>query len=140
MSLPDPNRRRGFTLIEVLLVLVILVVLASLTVTAYGRIQRRAMMNAAKAKIGALKTSLGAYQTDIGSYPTTEQGLAALAQAPADLPDPARWTGYVEGQEALLDPWGRQFQYACPGNHNPDLYDLWTVAPDGQEVGNWIGQ
>ena len=72
------RRQGGFTLIEVLLVLVILVVLASLAVVAYGPIQRRANINAAKSQIGLLKTPLQTYQLSIGSYPTTAQGLDAL--------------------------------------------------------------
>jgi general secretion pathway protein G len=134
-------RRRGFTLIEVLLVLVILVILASLAVTAYGPVQRRANVNAAKSQIGLFKTPLGLYQNDIGNYPMTEQGLMGLVQPPADAP-PGKWNGpYLEGN-IPLDPWGRQYNYKYPGDRNPQSYDVWSAGPDGvdgteDDVGNW---
>ena len=134
---PPPRRDRGFTLIEVLLVLVILVVLASLAVVAYGPIQRRYKIDAAKTQIGFFKVSLGTYSNLVGSYPSTAAGLQALRTPPADLPDPTKWDGPYIDREIPLDPWGHPYQYACPGNHNPTEFDVWTVAPDGHEIGNW---
>jgi general secretion pathway protein G len=136
------RHRSGFTLIEVLLVLVILVILAASAVTAYGPLQRRAYINAAKNQIGLFRTALGAYQLAIGNYPTSEQGLQALITQPADLPNPALWEGpYIEGG-LPLDPWGREYRYAYPGVNNPHSYDLWSAGPDGQDgtaddIGNW---
>ena len=138
------SRRRegGFTLIEVLLVLVILVVLASLAVVAYGPMQRRANINAAKSNIGLLKTPLQMYQVSIGSYPTTAQGLEALRVAPADLLNPSKWEGPYLESDVALDPWDNPYQYVSPGIHNPDSFDLWSFGPDGvngtdDDIGNW---
>ena len=144
MTHTQPRRRNsGFTLIEVLLVLVILVVLASLAVVAYGPIQRRAKVDAAKSQVGLFKTPLQTYQMTVGSFPTSAQGLAALIQAPADLPNPAKWDGpYLDTNVLPLDPWGNPYQYASPGTHNPDSFDVWSLGPDGvngtaDDIGNW---
>ena len=98
------NRRRkgGFTLIEVLLVLVILVVLASLAVVAYGPIQRRANINAAKSQIGLFGTPLQTYQMTVGHFPTTAQGLDALRNPPADLPI---------GLSGMVPTWAPRFRW-----------------------------
>jgi general secretion pathway protein G len=129
--------RRGFTLVEVLLVLVILMTMALLTVLAIGPMQRRANVNSAKAEIGLLKTPIATYQLDIGSLPTT---LDALRQRPTDLANPQKWGGpYIES-DVPADPWGHAYNYICPGTHNPDSYDLWSLGPqDGTEaeIGNW---
>jgi general secretion pathway protein G len=142
-SMFPPVRRRkdGFTLIEVLLVLVILAVLASLAVMAYGPIQRRANVNAAKSQIGLFKPTLDAFQMDVGTYPSTAQGLESLMAAPADLPNPAKWGGpYIDSLP--IDPWGNRFQYVYPGTRRPDSYDVWSCGPDGvsgteDDIGNW---
>ena len=84
MKTPSARRNRGFTLIEVLLVLVILVVLASLAVVAYGPIQRRANVNAAKVQVGLFETALESYQLNLGTYPSSNAGLQALRTQPGD--------------------------------------------------------
>jgi general secretion pathway protein G len=137
------RRNSGFTLIEVLLVLVILVVLASLAVVAYGPIQRRAKVDAAKSQVGLFKTPLQTYQMTVGNFPTSAQGLAALIQPPADLPNPTKWDGpYLDTNILPLDPWGNPYQYSSPGSHNPDGFDVWSMGPDGvsgtaDDIGNW---
>jgi general secretion pathway protein G len=133
----DRRRQGGFTLIEVLLVLVILVVLASLAVVAYGPIQRRANVNAAKVQVDAFATALNTYQLSLGTYPSSADGLQALRMAPAGLANPMKWDGPYLGKDVPPDPWGNAYQYSCPGAHNPDSFDVWTVAPDGEEIGNW---
>ena len=136
------SRRRGFTLIEVMLVLAILVVMAGMAVMAYGPMQRRANIRAAKTQIGLLKTPLQSFDMAIGSYPTTSQGLESLRTVPGDLANPAKWDGpYIESS-VPLDPWDNPYQYACPGTYNPDSYDLWSFGPDGvngteDDIGNW---
>jgi general secretion pathway protein G len=127
------RRSGGFTLIEVLLVLVILVVLASLAVVAYAPIQKRMRVDAAKTQVGLLKDAINTYQVAVGTYPPT---LDALCSAPADLP-PGKWGGpYLENLPPP-DPWGKAYQYAVPGAHHPESFDIWTIDPDGQEIGNW---
>ena len=133
----DRRCKGGFTLIEVLLVLVILVVLASLAVVAYGPIQRRANVNAAKVQVDLFATALDSYQLAVGSYPSTAAGLQALRTPPADLQSADKWDGPYLAKDIPLDPWGKTYQYCYPGRHNPDKFDVWTVSPDNQELGNW---
>lgn len=133
----DRRRKGGFTLIEVLLVLVILVVLASLAVVAYGPIQRRANVNAAKVQVDLFATALDSYQLAVGSYPSTVAGLQALRRPPADLQSPDKWDGPYLSKDIPLDPWGKAYQYCYPGIHNPDRFDVWAVTPDNQQLGNW---
>ncbi len=140
---PRDRRRRGLTLIEVLLVLAILVIIASLAVTAYGPMQRKAYIRAAKTQIGAFDTPLELFYQDLNSYPSTQQGLEALRQAPADLVNPGKYSGPYLGTPVPLDPWDRPYQYECPGKYNPDKYDVWSLGPDGadgtdDDIGNWI--
>jgi general secretion pathway protein G len=138
MKRSRPSRDRGFTLIEVLLVLVILVVLASMAVMAYGPMRKQALINAAKTQVGMFKELVDAYETnEVGSPPSTASGLQALRTKPGDLPDPSKWHGPYIDKEIPLDPWGKAYQYSCPGAHNPEGFDVWTVAPDGQMIGNW---
>jgi len=139
----DRSRRRaGFTLIEVLLVLIILVILASLVVGTYSGAQHQAQINAARSQIGLFKTPLNMYRLNIGSYPTTDVGLEALRSPPANLPNPLKWQGPYLEQQIPLDPWDNPYHYECPGRMNPDSYDVWSMGPDGQsgtedDIGNW---
>ena len=131
--------RGGFTLIEVLLVLAILVIIASLAVMAYGPARRKAKNDAARSQIGAFGSAIDLYNLSLDEYPMT---LDALRVAPADLPDPAKWDGPYLTKEIPLDPWGQEYRYIVPGNHNPDSYDLWSVGPDGvdntdDDITNW---
>lgn len=136
------RRRAAFTLVEVLLVLVILVIIGSIAVTAYGPIQRRAYINAARSQIKAFKTPLNAYQLDVGDYPSTAQGLQALRYPPGDLPDPSRWNGPYLDSEVPLDPWGNEYRYEYPGRYDPTQPDIWSPGPDGidgtdDDIGSW---
>ena len=136
------RRRRGaFTLVEVLLVLVILVILASLAVTAYGPIQRRANIDAAKSQIGLFKVPLSLYRMHLNAYPATAQGLEALRTEPTDAMQ-GKWDGPYLEDPVPLDPWGNPYQYECPGSQNPDSYDVWSWGPDKvdgteDDIGNW---
>jgi general secretion pathway protein G len=136
------RRRGGFTLIEVMLVLMILVILASLAVGAFAPMRRKARIDAAKSQIGLMKTPLQVYEVAIGNLPTTTQGLEALRSAPSDIPNASKWDGPYLDIPVPLDPWGNPYQYACPGTHNPDGYDVWSFGPDGangtaDDIGNW---
>jgi general secretion pathway protein G len=136
------GQRRGFTLMEVLLVLVILVVLASMAVLAYGPIQRKMKVDAARGQVGLFEPALGMYELAIGNLPTTSQGLDALRSAPSDLADSSKWDGPYLTKAIPPDPWNRPYQYACPGSHNTEGYDVWSNGPDGisgtaDDIGNW---
>jgi general secretion pathway protein G len=91
----------------------------------------------AKAQIQLFQTSLDAYKMDIGSYPTTGPGLEALRSPPGNLPTPSKWKGPYYNTDLPLAPWERPYQYLSPGVHNPDSFDVWTIDPDGHEIGNW---
>jgi general secretion pathway protein G len=139
LHLRDRRREGGFTLIEVLLVMVILVVLASFALVATGPMIRKYKINQAKAQIGMFKTPLDAYNMDIGTYPSiADGGLQALLSPPPSLMNPTKWQGpYVEADMIPPDPWGNSYQYAYPGPHHTDGPDIWTFSPEGQEIGNW---
>lgn len=136
-------RRQGFTLVEVLLVLVILVVIASLAVTAYGPVRKQANVKAARAQIGVFESALGLFQVNIGDYPSTDQGLDSLREAPSDLNDPDAWAGPYLQKAVPNDPWGQPYQYEYPGTHDENMPDIWSMGPDmtdgtDDDVGNWV--
>jgi general secretion pathway protein G len=136
------RRKSAFTLVEVLLVLVILVIIGSLAVTAYGPIQKKAKVDAAKAQIELLENSLKVYQLALDDYPTTAQGLESLRVAPGDLIDPNKWQGPYLDENIPLDPWGNPYQYQFPGENSEDKPDIWSFGPDRMngtedDVGNW---
>lgn len=139
MSKAKNSRRRGFTLIEVMLVLVILVILASLVAMALGPQQRKAKLRAAQAQIGLFEPMLDMFHQDLDAYPSTQSGLNALRYQPNDVANPAKWTGPYIKSEIPTDPWDRPYQYQSPGTHNPDSYDLWSMGPPNENtiIGNW---
>jgi general secretion pathway protein G len=122
-----PNRRRrgGFTLVEVLLVLVILVIIASLAVTNIAPMQNRAKVNAAKTQIRAFGGPLDAYRLDIGDYPQDLQSLRVQSG------NAQQWNGPYLNKNIPLDPWGNQYHYRYPGQHDPSAPDIWSSGPDG---------
>ncbi len=124
-------RHQGFTLIEVLLVLVILVILASMGGLFVRRAQQGAMVNAAKAQIGSFKSCIESYQLAVRNYPTSSAGLQALLIVPSDLPNPARWSGpYFDLKQIPLDPWDKPYQYQLV---DIDNYLIWSLGPDGND-------
>ena len=124
------RRRDGFTLIEVLLVLVILVVISSLGVVTYDGIRDRANVNATNVMVKLLESRLELYNNDVRSYPSTEQGLEALRTIPADLPRPDRWAGpYLKQNAVLIDPWDRPYQYEY--DDSTRTFRVWSAGLDG---------
>jgi general secretion pathway protein G len=138
--------RAGFTLIEVLLVMAILVILGSLAGGMFIRVKQNADVSAARAQIGLFKQPIHMFQLNTNQFPTTAQGLDALLNPPADLANANKWQGpYMDQNPLPLDPWGQPYQYMCPGRANPDTFDIWSVGPDGQDntaddIGNWEAQ
>ena len=137
------RRSRGFTLIEIMVVIVIIGLLAAFIVpTVIGKVDE-ARVAKAKGDIRALETALSMFYLDNSKYPTTEQGLKALVQQPND-PTIRHWKpgGYLE--RVSKDPWGNDYLYVFPGQHGK-AYDLYSLGADGQpggeginaDIGNW---
>ncbi|MBK1662685.1 type II secretion system major pseudopilin GspG [Paracraurococcus ruber] len=125
------SRRPGFTLVELLVVLVILGLLAAVAAPQAMRYLGGAKQDAAKLQLQGLATAIDLYRLDVGRYPSREEGLAALTQRP---PGQERWNGpYVRKAEQLQDPWGRPWRYRAPGENGP--YDLFSLGADDRQGG-----
>ncbi|WP_281253027.1 MULTISPECIES: type II secretion system major pseudopilin GspG [Colwelliaceae] len=134
------KQEQGFTLLEVMVVIVILGVLASMVVPNLMGSQDRANMQKAVSDINALETSLSMYKMDNYDYPSTEQGLDALTSETDIEPLPRRFPeeGYVK--RLPKDPWGNDYQLLYPGENAK--YDVFSMGPDGEagtedDIGNW---
>ncbi|HTT43966.1 MAG TPA: type II secretion system major pseudopilin GspG [Steroidobacteraceae bacterium] len=127
---------RGFTLIEIMVVVIIIGLLAAVIVPTVVNKVDEAKVAKAKHDINALEAALAMYRVDNSRYPTTEQGLQALVSQPND-PTIKHWRqgGYL--QRITKDPWGNDYQYANPGQHGKD-YDLFTYGADGTQGGEGI--
>jgi len=137
------DRRDAFTLIELLLVLVILSVLAAVVVPKFTKRSEQARVTAARTDIARLSSCLDMFEIDTGRYPTEQEGLEALLDEPSNV---RGWHGpYVGGQSVPKDPWGMNYVYEYPGDHNAESYDLYSFGPDTQEgtdddIDNWSEQ
>lgn len=137
-----PTRRRGFTLLEILVVLAIIGLLAGLAITNVDKIFGGAQVSTVQIFVKeSMKTSLTSYRIHMGDYPSTSEGLQALITRPAAKGE--KWFGpYIEGGKIPTDPWGEPYQYAYPGTRNKGSYDLWSKGQDKQsgtadDIGNW---
>jgi len=130
------RKSRGFTLIEIMVVIVILGILAGLVLPRFMGRTEEAKKVKAKLQIENLEGALKLYKLDTGTYPTTEQGLEALVQKPATGAVPANWRegGYLEKGKVPVDPWNRPYVYVSPGVKNKD-FDLKSLGGDGEEGG-----
>lgn len=134
---------RGFTLIEVLVVVVILGILAAVVVPRIMDQPDKAAVVRARQDIQSLDTALKMYKLDNFSYPSTQQGLDALVQRPTGAPDAPNWKegGYLD--RLPRDPWGNPYEYLSPGRNGE--YDIYSLGKDGQpggdgfnaDIGNW---
>jgi general secretion pathway protein G len=126
---------RGFTLIELLVVIVVLAVLVSLVAPNVFRHVGTAREVTARTQIEMLGSALDAYRLDNGRYPSTEQGLAALWQAPVTEPRAASWRGPYLRKAVPVDPWGAPYVYRAPGTQSGTGYDLLSLGADGKPGG-----
>jgi len=131
-----PLTRRGLTLIEILVVIVVLAVLATLVAPNVFRHIGAARETTARAQIEMLGAALDAYRLDNARYPTTEQGLAALWQAPSAEPRPVNWRGPYLRKAVPMDPWGAPYLYRSPGTQSGTGYDLLSYGADGKAGGD----
>lgn len=139
------HKQQGFTLIEIMVVVVIISVLIGLVApNILGRVDE-ARVTAAEADIGTLEQALEMYRLDNHRYPSTDQGLDALIARPSNEPIPKRWNpeGYLKKKQIPKDPWGGDYQYLSPGSNG--AFDLYSLGADGREggegydrdIGNW---
>ena len=133
------SRRGGFSLIELLLVLVILAILAAVVVPKFTGRSEDARKSAAMADIAAMEVALDAFEIDAGRYPANDEGLAALNTAPQNI---KVWKGPYLKRDVSKDPWGQPYIYRFPGQVNVNGYDLFTTGKDlqeggGDDIGNW---
>jgi general secretion pathway protein G len=124
-------RLRGFTLVELLVVLAILGLLATLVGPRVMSTLSGAKTKTARIQIEDLSGALDIYRLEVGRYPTTDQGLQALVEKPSDAQS---WNGpYLKKNQVPTDPWGFEYQYRSPGEHGP--YDLWALGADNRQGG-----
>lgn len=132
------NRRptRGFTLVELLVVLAILGLLAGLVGPQVMKFLGGSKTKTAKLQIEDLGGAMDLYRLEVGRYPTTSEGLEALVQQPSGAPN---WNGpYLRKSQVPKDPWGADYQYRSPGEHG--AFDIWALGADGQEGGDGENQ
>ncbi|MNN04538.1 Type II secretion system protein G precursor [compost metagenome] len=127
---PALRRQQGFTLLELLVVLVVLGLLAGLVAPKYFNQLGKSEAKVARAQIEGLSKALDLYRLEIGHYPSSEQGLQALTAAPTDE---TRWAGPYLQKTVPQDPWGRNYIYRSPGENGE--YDLLSMGKDGQPGG-----
>jgi general secretion pathway protein G len=127
--------RAGFTLLELVVVIIVLGLLAGIVgPQIVGRLSD-AKSTTAKTQIELLSVALDGYRLDNGSYPTSEQGLAALREKPTRAPVPGNWRGPYLRKDVPLDPWGRAYLYRVPGERNRAGFDLESLGRDGKSGG-----
>ncbi|RVU31672.1 MULTISPECIES: type II secretion system major pseudopilin GspG [Neptunomonas] len=137
------HRQRGFTLLEIMVVVVILGLLVAVVAPNVLDNQDKAMVEKAKADIAALEQALDMYKLDNHQHPTTDQGLEALVERPSISPEPKNYRpdGYIK--RLPNDPWGNEYQYLQPGENG--AFDLYSLGSDGEnggegqaaDIGNW---
>jgi general secretion pathway protein G len=124
---------KGFTLIEVLLVMAIITVLAAIVVPKFTGRSKDARITAARTDIANIELALDAYEVDNGRYPTKSEGLKALVE---NRSNSVSWKGPYLKRDVPLDPWGNQYIYILPGRQNTYGYDLYSYGPDKKEGGD----
>jgi len=135
------TRRTGFTLLELMVVLLILALLATIAAPRVTKYLQKAKSQTARIQVDALSAAVDAFHVDTGRFPTSTEGLNALMDPPEATP---AWDGpYLKRRDSLLDPWGEAYHYVLPGKHSE--FDLYTLGSDHREggegdardIGNW---
>lgn len=136
-----PRTQAGFTLIEIMVVVIIIGLLSAMIAPAIFKNQTKAFQYKAQSDISQIGSQLDLYRLDIFTYPSTSEGLQALVTNPGK----SNWTGYAKGNKLNKDPWQKPYHYQYPGTRNPNGYDLWSYGADGvaggvgadKDIGNW---
>jgi general secretion pathway protein G len=136
----NTQKRNGFTLLEIMLVVMIIAVLAASAIHFMGGDVEMAKDVRVKTDLENISTQLKIYQTMNGFLPSTEQGLSALVTRPDTDPKPTQWHQLLT--QVPVDPWYNPYVYENPGKHNPDSFDLYSAGPHGKvgaddNIGNW---
>jgi general secretion pathway protein G len=133
MTYPSKQMRNnsGFTLVELLVVMIIIGLLAALVGPRFIRQEEKAKVKAAQAQIELLSTALDTFRLDVGRYPTTQEGLEALRTQPGGI---ERWDGPYLKKDVPVDPWGKPYVYKSPGDHGP--FDILSYGADGTAGGD----
>ncbi len=137
------SRVRGFTLLEVLMVVIIIGLLAAFVVPNLWETEVKQKIKLTKAAVDSgLSGALDLYRANMGKYPTTEEGLIALYEQPSSEDAAGKWAQVIKKPEDLKDQFGNDYVYTCPGENNAKSYDLMSKGPDGEEgtdddITNW---
>ena len=145
---PSSVRAAGFTLIEIMAVVLIIGLLTTIVGAVVFSQVDSARVTTASTQIKQIEAAFDFYRLDNGRYPTSEQGIEALVRRPTISPEPHNYRveGYLHGGAVPDDPWGLPYQYESPGSHNPYGFDLWSLGADGTpggegvdaDIGNWV--
>jgi general secretion pathway protein G len=139
---PRRSHQSGFTLLEIMVVVIILGVLAATIIPQFMGSTTEAKVSAAKAHVAELEAAVERYYIHMDRYPTQEEGLTILEKAPSN--DASKWRGpYIK--QLRKDPWNHPYQYRRPGTHHPTSFDIWSQGADGADggegdnadIGNW---
>ena len=141
-TLNPENRQSGFTLVEMLLVLLILATLAAIVIPKFTGRSEQAKVTSAQTQINIFETALDAFEIDNTFYPKGSEGLTALVE---ETRDAKNWRGPYLKQDIPNDPWGNPYIYECPGRHNLKGYDVSSMGPDSRsgtedDITNWQTQ
>jgi general secretion pathway protein G len=140
---PKGKSSRGFTLVEIMVVVVIIGILAAAIIPQFIGTTHDAKVSAAKAHVAELESAVERFYVHMDRYPMAEEGLKVLVDAPAG-DDAKKWRGpYIK--QLRDDPWGNPYQYQNPGTHHPTSFDIWSRGADGADggegenadIGNW---
>jgi len=129
------RREKGFTLLELMVVVTIIAILAgAVTLQIWNKVENARRARAVQ-DIKTLEDAVDLYAADNGAPPSQEQGLAALSEKPSSPPLPRNWDGPYLKKKLPKDPWGHEYEYICPGQLNPNSYDIISYGDDGQVGG-----